>query len=100
MFAKITVSNPKWKRQFNELVMEKKDDPMRFFAGVDKFVGVLESLGVYLPLEDVNLKTVEVLTADYEFEQRISLSHYCLYLGTSDVIFVQFRTKITSPVPR
>ena len=73
---------------------------MTFFAGVDKIVGVLGSLGVYLLVEDVNLKIVEVLTADYEFEQRISLSHYCLYLGTGDVIFVRNCTKITSLVPR
>ena len=30
-------------------------------------------LGVHLPVEDVNLKIVEVLTADYEFEQRTIL---------------------------
>ena len=36
----------KWKRQFNELVMEKKEEPMRFFARVDKIVGVLGSLRV------------------------------------------------------
>ena len=62
----------KWKRQFNEMVMEK-EEPMRFFARVDKILGVLGSLGVYLPVEDVNLKIVEVLTDDYEFEQRTIL---------------------------
>ena len=46
---------------------------MRFFARVDKIVGVLGSLGVHLPTEDVNLKIVEVLTDDYEFEQRTIL---------------------------
>ena len=60
----------KWKRQFNELVMEKKEEPMKFFARVDKVVGVLGSLGAHMPVEDVNLKIVEVLTDDYEFEQR------------------------------
>ena len=63
----------KWKRQLNELVMDKKEKPMIFFARVDKIVGVLGSLGVHLPVEDVNLKIVEVLTADYEFEQRTIL---------------------------
>ena len=50
--------------------MEKKEEPMRFFARVDNIVGVLGSLGVHLPTEDVNLKIVEVLADDYEFEQR------------------------------
>ena len=36
-------------------------------------VGVLGSLGVHLPTEDVNLKIVEVLTDDYELEQRTIL---------------------------
>ena len=63
----------KRKRQFNELVMEKKEEPIRFFTRVDKIVDVLGSLGVYLPVEDVNLKIVEVLTDDYEFEQRMIL---------------------------
>ena len=44
-----------------------------FFARVDEIVGVLGSLGVYLPVEDVNLKIVEVLADDYEFEQRTIL---------------------------
>ena len=47
----------KWKRQFNELVMEK-EELVRFFARVDNIVGVLESLGVHLQVEDVNLKTL------------------------------------------
>ena len=42
---------------------------MRFFARVDKIVGVLRSLRVHLLTEDVNLKIVEVLTDDYELEQ-------------------------------
>ena len=33
----------KWKRQFDDLVMEKKEEPMRVFARVDKIVGVLGS---------------------------------------------------------
>ena len=53
--------------------MEKKEEPMRFFARVDKIVGVLGSLGVYLPVEDVNFRIVEVLTDDYEFKQRTIL---------------------------
>ena len=60
----------KWKRQFDDLVMEKKEEPMKFFARVDKIVGVLGSLGVHMPIEDVNLKIVEVLRDDCEFEQR------------------------------
>ena len=60
----------KWKRQFIELVMEKKDELMRFFARVDMIVGVLGSLGVHLPVEDVTLKIVEAFTADYELERR------------------------------
>ena len=58
----------KWKRQFNELVIEK-EEMMRVFTRVDKIVGGLVSLGVCLPVEDVNLKIVAVLTDDYEFEQ-------------------------------
>ena len=50
--------------------MEKEEEPMRFFARVDKMVGVLGSVWEHLPVENVNLKIVEVLTADYEFEQR------------------------------
>ena len=48
----------KWKRQFNELVMEK-EEPMIFFARVEKIFSVLGSMGVHLPVEDVNLKIVE-----------------------------------------
>ena len=70
---KTLAEKSKWKRQFNDLVMEVKEEPMRFFARVDKIVGVLGFLGVHLPTEDVNLKTVEVLTDDYEFEQRTTL---------------------------
>ena len=70
---KTLAEKSKWKQQFNDLVMEKKEEPMRFFARVDKIVGVLGSLGVHLPTEDVNLKIVEVLTDDYEFEQRTIL---------------------------
>ena len=63
----------KWKRQFNDLVMEKKEEPLRVFARVDKIVGVLGSLGVHLLTEDVNLKIEQVLTDGYEFEQRTIL---------------------------
>ena len=66
---KALVETSKWKRQFNDLVMEKKEAPMRFFASVDKIVGVLGSLGVHFLTEDVNIKIIEVLIADYEFEQ-------------------------------
>ena len=45
----------KWKRRFNNLVMEKREEPMRILARVDKIVGGLGSLGVYLPVDDVNL---------------------------------------------
>ncbi|CAM9850947.1 unnamed protein product, partial [Sphacelaria rigidula] len=63
----------KWKRLFNELWMEKKEDPMKFFARVDKIVGVLAALGVNMPVEDLNLKLIQVLTSDYEYEQRTIL---------------------------
>ena len=53
--------------------MDKKEDPMKFFARVDKIVGVLISLGVHMPVQDVNLKIVEVLTSDYEYQQRTIL---------------------------
>ena len=46
---------------------------MRFFARVDKIVGVLGYLGVYVLVEDMNLNIIEVLTDDYEFEQRTIL---------------------------
>ena len=45
----------KRKHQFIELVMEGSQEPIRFFARVDKIVGGLGSLGVYLPVDDVNL---------------------------------------------
>ena len=63
----------KWKRLFDDQVMEKKEAPMIFFARVDKSVGVFVILGVYLSVEDVNLKIVKVLTADYGLEQRTIL---------------------------
>ena len=37
---------------FDDLVMEKKEEPLRFFARVDHSVGVLGSLGVHMPVED------------------------------------------------
>ena len=46
--------------------MEKNEDPMKFVARVDKIVGVLGSWAVHLPVEDVNLKIVEVLMTDYD----------------------------------
>ena len=49
--------------------MEEEEELMRFFALGDKIVGVLKSLGIHLPVQDVNLKIVEVLTAGYGFEQ-------------------------------
>ena len=55
----------KWKRQFDDLVMKKEEERMRFFARVDKIVGVLGSLRVHLPVEDVILKIVEAFTANY-----------------------------------
>ena len=73
LLPKTLSEKSKWKRQFNELAMEKKEEPMKFFARVDKVVGVLGSLGAHMPVEDVNLKIVEVLTDDYEFEQRTIL---------------------------
>ena len=60
----------KRKHQFIELVMEGSQEPIRFFARVDKIVGVLRSLGVHLRVKDVNLNIVEVLNAEYEFEKR------------------------------
>ena len=63
----------KRKRLFDDQVMEKKEAPMIFFARVDKSVGVFVILGVYLSVEDVNLKIVKVLTADYGLEQRTIL---------------------------
>ena len=78
LLPKTLAEKSKWKRQFNDLVMEEKAEPMRFFARVDKIVGVLGSLGVHLPTEDVNLKIVEVLTDDYEFEQRTILYRYII----------------------
>ena len=70
---KTLTEKSKRKRQFNDLVMEKEEEPMRFFAPVDKIVGVSGSLGVHIPTEDVNLKIVKFLTHDYEFEQRTIL---------------------------
>ena len=48
----------KWKSQFNDLAMDKNEEP-RFFAPVGKNFSILGSLGVRLPVEDVNLKIVE-----------------------------------------
>ena len=56
-FVPRTVSDKsKWERLSYELRMEKKEDPMNFCARVDAIVGVLASPGVYMPVEDVNLK--------------------------------------------
>ena len=70
---KTPVEKSKWKRQLNDLVMEKKGEPMKILARVDIIVGVLGSLGVHLLTEDVNLQIVDVLTDDYEFKQRTIL---------------------------
>ena len=82
----------KWKRQFNDLVMEKKEERMRFFARVDKIVGVLGSLGVHLITEDVNLEIVEVPTDDYEFEQRTILYRDNITRAEIDAIVRQRHT--------
>lgn len=57
---------------FNEVEMETKEDSIKFFARVDKVVGVLGSLGVHVPVEYVNLE-IKVLTTDNEYEQRTIL---------------------------
>lgn len=44
--------------------MEKKEDPMKFFARLDNIVVVQVSSRVDMPVEDVELRTVEVLTTD------------------------------------
>lgn len=51
---------------------------MKFFVREDKIVGVLESFVVYVPAADVNLKIVEVLTGDSEFEHRTILYKYLI----------------------
>ena len=73
LLPKTLAERSKCKRQFNDLVMEKKEKPMRFFSRVDKIVRVLASLEVHLLTEDVILKIVEVLTDEYQFEQRTIL---------------------------
>ena len=55
------------------LVVEKKEKPIKFSMSVVQVVGVLGLLGVHMPVEDVNFKKVEVLTADYRYEQRTIL---------------------------
>ena len=67
-YPKLSPRNRNGNVFFSELEMENNEGLIRLFARVDKIVGVLESLGVYLPVEDVNLKIVEVLTTDYESE--------------------------------
>ena len=57
----------------HELVVEENEELMKFFARVDKIVGVSGSLGVYLPVEDVSLTIVKVITDDYDSEQRTIL---------------------------
>ena len=37
---KTLAEKSEWKRQINDLVMEKKEEPMRFFARVEIIVGV------------------------------------------------------------
>ena len=51
----------------------KEGRPDEVFRACVKIVGVLISLGVHMPVQDVNLKIVEVLTSDYEYEQRTIL---------------------------
>ena len=60
------------KRQFNDLVMERKEEPMKCFPRVETIV-VLGALGLHLPVEDVNPSIAEMLTADYKIEQRTIL---------------------------
>ena len=72
-YPKHCPKNRNGKRLSTVLEMEKNEDPKKFFARVGKITGVLASLGVQLPVEDVNLKIVEALTTDYEFEQRTIL---------------------------
>ena len=50
--------------------MEKGQEPMKCFSREDNIVSILGSLGVPKSEGDVNRKTVRVLTADYEIEQR------------------------------
>ena len=59
--------------QLDDLVVEKQEELMIFFPRVDKVVGVLGSLRVHMPVEDVKFDIVEVLTADYELEKRTTL---------------------------
>lgn len=56
---------------------------MKVFVYFDKIAGVLGSLAVHVPVDDVNLEIVEVLKVDYHFEPRTIL----------------YRDKM-SPVPR
>lgn len=55
------------------LRIEKKEDPIKFFARVEKTVGKVVSLGVDVPVEDFNFKIVEVLTSKNANEQRTIL---------------------------
>ena len=72
--------------------MEKKKEPMRVFARVDKMVGVLGALGVRLLTEDVNLNIIEILTDDYEFEQHTILYRDNITRAEIEAIFRQRHT--------
>lgn len=62
---------------------------MKFFAFVNKTVAVLGYLGVHVPVEHVNLKIVEVLVADYEYEQRTTMYKDSITRGEIEAIVRQ-----------
>ena len=62
-----------WSVAFDSAQMEKGEEPMKNFSGIDKIVGVLASLGVVKSVADVNRKIIMTLTSYYEIEERIIL---------------------------
>ena len=62
------------------------------FRACRNYCRCLGSLGAHLPTEDVDLKIVEVLTHDYEFEQRTILYKYNITRAEIEAVVRQTNT--------
>ena len=68
---KSTATQVKWSDAFDEVQIEKGEEPMKFISRVDKGWDILASRGVPKSVGEGNRKLARVLTADDE----LSLIH-------------------------
>ena len=68
---KSTATQVKWSDAFDEVQIEKGEEPMKFFSRVDKGWDILASRGVPKSVGEGNRKLARVLTADDEVEQTL-----------------------------